>query len=374
MKIPFREYHLFRFLNDFDKQQLPVDVFISIYFRNNPSLGSKDRAEISETVYRLIRWKGLIDHLTSKPLTWENRFLTLKNFTPEEHRNPTIPLPIRCSFPPCLFTLLENNYGAEEAEKLCLASNHQAPTTIRVNIQKISRADLFQRWKNHYAISLCQYSPWGIIFHRKIHFFSLPEFKEGLFEIQDEGSQLVAQLANPQPGEQILDYCSGAGGKSLAMAPLMQNRGQLYLHDIRSKTLVEAKRRLHRAGIQNAQIHSSSSSLKSFKKKMDCVLVDVPCSGTGTLRRNPDIKWRFDEGSLKRLIGQQRDIFEKALSYVRPGGRIVYATCSLLSEENQLQLEHFTKTYDLKVEGQPFQSFPKPGGMDGFFGAILTLK
>jgi 16S rRNA C967 or C1407 C5-methylase (RsmB/RsmF family) len=152
----------------------------------------------------------------------------------------------------------------------------------------------------------------------------------------------------------------------------MEHKGQIYLHDIRPFALQEAKKRLKRAGIQNSQILlPESPHLSKLKKKMDWVLVDAPCTGTGTLRRNPDMKWKFDETILPRLVGQQRAIFEKALSFLHPEGRIVYGTCSLLEAENQLQLEHFLKTYSLVVEGEVFQTFPAKGEMDGFFGVVL---
>jgi 16S rRNA C967 or C1407 C5-methylase (RsmB/RsmF family) len=218
-------------------------------------------------------------------------------------------------------------------------------------------------------------SPLGITFQKKINFFELPEFKEGLFEVQDEGSQLLAFLVKAKPGQQVLDYCAGSGGKTLAFAPSMQNKGQIFLHDVRPKALLECRKRLRRAGIQNAQtVAHDSPKLSKLKKKMDWVLVDAPCTGTGTLRRNPDMKWKFSQEILSRLIGQQRMIFEKALSYMRPEGRIVYATCSILQEENQEQIEHFLKTYSLELEGETFQTFPALGGMDGFFGAILKKQ
>lgn len=202
----------------------------------------------------------------------------------------------------------------------------------------------------------------------------MDEFKKGFFEVQDEGSQLLANLVQCQPGQLVMDFCAGSGGKTLAFAPLMKNSGQIFLHDVRAYTLQDAKKRLRRAGIQNAQIiHAEDPKLNKWKKKMDWVLVDAPCSGTGTLRRNPDMKWKFDIEMLERLIGQQRTIFEKALSFMKPEGHIVYGTCSLLKQENEHQLNHFIKTYNLKIEGQVFHSFPSLGGMDGFFGVVLKF-
>lgn len=371
--IPFRLHHLFSLLESYDQQTLPLDLFISHYFRNHKALGSKDRGFIAETIYTLVRWKSLLDYLSDEPITWQKRFDIYENLNFEEAlAREDIPQHVRASFPKPLFDLLVSNFGVQKAFELCLISNKPAPTTIRVNSLKITRDELFERWKTVYDISCSKVSPEGIVFHKKINFFNLDEFKAGLFEVQDEGSQLLAKLVQVQPGQLVLDYCSGSGGKTLAFAPGMKNSGQIYLHDIRPHALQEAKKRLRRAGIQNCQVLlPDSPNLAKLKKKMNWVLVDSPCTGTGTMRRNPDMKWRFDEGMLTRLQGQQRTIFEKALSFMHPEGRIVYGTCSILKEENQVQLEHFMRTYQLVIEGEPLQTFPSDGGMDGFFGVVL---
>lgn len=371
-KLPFRDFHLFTLLEAYSKQSLPLDLFINQYFRQHSALGSKDRAFIAETVYALVRWQGFLDEIIDAP-TWQKRYEAFLATDLEKiNQRQDIPLAKRVSFPQNLFDLLVHDYGVEKAVELCVASNQPAPTTVRVNRLKISREVLSERWKGKFEISLTPYSSEGIIFHKKMNFFQLPEFKEGLFEVQDEGSQLVAHLVQAQPGQLVLDYCAGSGGKTLAFAPALQGKGQIYLHDIRPFALQEARKRLRRAGIQNSQILlPTSPHLTRLKKKMDWVLVDAPCSGTGTLRRNPDMKWKFNLEMLSRLVGQQRLIFEKALSFLHPEGRIVYATCSTLKAENQEQVEHFLKTYALKMEGEPFQSFPTPGKMDGFFGVVL---
>lgn len=373
MNRPYREHHLLQLLETYDQQNLPLDLHINHYFRNHKALGSKDRAYIAETTYFLIRWRGLIEYLIQLPATWENRLTFLQNFEWQNYQKQTeIPAHIRVSFPQYLYNLLTESYGPSRADELCIESNHAAPTTVRANVLKISRDELLKLWQGKYEVLPCQHAPHGINFLKKLNFFSLPEFKKGFFEVQDEGSQLLAQLVQSQPGQLVMDFCAGSGGKTLAFAPLMQNSGQIFLHDVRNYALQDARKRLRRAGIQNAQIiQSEDQKLKKLKKKMDWVLVDAPCSGTGTLRRNPDMKWKFNPEMLLRLIGQQRMIFEKALSYMKPQGRIVYGTCSLLPQENEQQLNHFIKTYQLKIEGQIFQSFPTSGGMDGFFGVVL---
>lgn len=374
-KIPYREHHLFNLLEAYSKQTLPLDLFISHYFRDHHALGSKDRGFIAETIYSLVRWQGLLDYLAPSS-SWNDRYQIYLNTDFELlQQQEDIPLATRVSFPPQLFDFFVQSHGIEKAHELCLVCNTPAPTTVRANALKISRDELLNRWQGTYEVSPTSQSPEGIVFHKKINFFQLPEFKEGLFEVQDEGSQLLAHLIQVQPGQHVLDYCAGSGGKTLAFAPAMQGKGQVYVHDIRPYALQEAKKRLRRAGIQNHQILlPDSPQLDKIKKKMDWVLVDAPCTGTGTLRRNPDMKWKFDGEMVNRLIGQQRMIFEKALSFLKPDGHIVYATCSLLKEENQLQLEHYLKTYSLELKGEPFQTLPAKGEMDGFFGAVLTRK
>jgi 16S rRNA (cytosine967-C5)-methyltransferase len=375
MKKPFREYHLIQLLESYESCKMPIDFFISQYFRSNPALGSKDRGAIAETTYMLIRWLGLIDYLIDAPATWEKRIVSLDHFDWKAHQNnPDIPAHIRVSFPELLYNLFVKHYGEKRAEELCLICNTPAPTTVRINTLKSSREAMLDFWKEPYEVIPCSTASNGITFLKKLNFFTLPEFKGGKFEVQDEGSQLLAELMKPEKGQLVLDFCSGSGGKTLAFAPQMQGTGQIYLHDIRNNALLEAKKRLKRAGIQNAQIiQSDSPNLKKLKKKMDWVLVDAPCSGTGTLRRNPDMKWNFEEAMVRKQMGLQRTIFEKALSFMKPDGRIVYATCSILPEENEQQLEFFLKTYNLQIEGSPFQSFPSIGGMDGFFGVVLKF-
>ncbi|MBA2728646.1 MAG: RsmB/NOP family class I SAM-dependent RNA methyltransferase, partial [Parachlamydiaceae bacterium] len=321
-KQPFRDHHLLEIMIGYDQQSLPMDLFISRYFRLHKAIGSKDRGYIADNLYALIRWKGLIDHIAKGRLEWERR---LKIFNEMDfnalYADESIPLHVRVSFPKNLFDAVANTYGIERGAELCQISNFPAPTTVRANLMKTTREVLLQKWEGVYEISPCERSPSGIIFHKKINFFGLPEFQEGLFEVQDEGSQLLAYLLDVAPGELVLDYCSGSGGKTLAFAPAMQNKGQIFLHDIRPHALMECKKRLRRAGIQNSQIiQAEDAKLKKMKKKMDWVLADVPCSGTGTLRRNPDMKWKFDDEMVPRLVGLQRQIFEKAFSYVKPGG------------------------------------------------------
>ncbi len=290
-QIPFRDYHLLKILEAYDWERGPFDVYLSNYFRANPALGSKDRREISQVAYGLLRWLGLVDYLkkTHSP-DWTERVDQFKKTYPSDYRyDANIPLEDRYSFPKELFVCLVHSLGEEEACRVAWASNGEAPVTIRTNLMKTTRDELMKRLARYCDVSPCTQSEEGIVLSLRLHCPTLDEFREGLFEMQDEASQLVARLVQARPGQHVLDFCAGSGGKSLAIATRMQNRGQIYLHDIRFKALQEAQKRMRRAGVQNAQIiHSEDPKLQKIKGHMHWVLVDAPCTGTGTLRRNPE--------------------------------------------------------------------------------------
>lgn len=374
MNLPFRTHHLIQILEAYDPNRGPLDVYMHRYFRSHRSLGAADRREISKKVYGIVRWKVLLDFLCPEGEWIERLQCYLDPQFLKHTQDPDISPWVRCSCPKELFQLLLRSHGEKEAEALCLINNEEAPVTIRANTLKTSREQLLEQLSTDFAVETCTQSPWGIRFKGRAALFSLPAFQQGLFEMQDEGSQLLGACVEAQPGQQVLDYCAGAGGKSLVFAPAMQGKGQLYLHDIRKDALDAARQRLRRAGVQHAQyLPAGSKGLKKLKKRMDWVLVDAPCSGTGTLRRNPDMKGRINEDFVRQLVGEQRRIFESALSYLKKEGRIVYATCSILREENEEQVEHFLRCYPLKLIGDPFNSLPSSGGMDGFFAATFAF-
>lgn len=376
MNFPFRQHHILNIFEGYDQQLLPLDRFLRDYFRLHKALGSKDRAYIADTACALVRWRGLLDFLCGDAPDWKQR-LNIFFDSSFEHSKQKMDLPdhIRLSFPKNLFDCLVSSHGLQKACEICAISNEPAPTTVRINTMKTTREEMLTRWKGIYEVLPCMFSFNGIIFKKRVNFSSMPEYQEGLFEVQDEGSQLLAELVKAKPGDLVMDYCAGSGGKTLAFAPQMQNKGQIYLHDIREYIFKESRKRLRRAGIQNAQVvYPNDDKLKKLKKSMDWVLVDAPCSGTGTLRRNPDMKWKFETSKIVQIQGQQRMIFEKALSFLKPTGRIVYSTCSLLNEENNEQIAHFIKTYDLVLVENAFESLPKKNGMDGFYGAILKRQ
>lgn len=372
MKYPFSQHHLFQSLKRFENQSLPIDFFLSQYFRDHKALGPDERRHISESIYGMCRHRSLLDYFVGENPSWEKRYQIFQTLEPERYyENSTIPLSTRLSVPEELLSVLEEDYGQKEAISLCKILQTQAPVTVRVNPTKISREELCSRWQEHDPL-MTVHSPLGIRLPRRLPLFAMPEFKEGLFEVQDEASQISASFIRVEPGEHVLDYCAGSGGKTLAFAHRMNNKGQIYLHDIRPSVLDQARKRLKRAGIQNAQfLDAGHPQMKRLKNKVDWVLVDVPCTGTGTFRRNPDQKWKFTRSLLAQLIEEQKKIFESALSYVKKGGHIVYATCSLLKAENENQAEYFIKTYGLEYSGDPFSALPKEGEMDGFFTVAL---
>ncbi|EKE20958.1 MAG: hypothetical protein ACD_7C00415G0003, partial [uncultured bacterium] len=219
MKTSFRQYHLLQILKEFTDNNIPLDIFLRNYFKKNKSAGSKDRKEICENLYKLIKWKGLLDFLCDCPVTWEKRISKLIDFDFNKYLfDESIPPHTRVSFPKNYFEKIKAAYGEKKAFQFCLTSNETAPTTIRCNLLKTTCDKLFEKLKQKYDVERCKKSPAGIIFKKKINFFDAEEFKQGLFEIQDEGSQIAANLINPKPKDHVLDYCCGAGGKTLAFA------------------------------------------------------------------------------------------------------------------------------------------------------------
>ncbi|MES2273719.1 MAG: RsmB/NOP family class I SAM-dependent RNA methyltransferase [Chlamydiota bacterium] len=372
MKLPFCDHHIFAFLQSHENSLQPLDLALGDYLRAHKSIGANDRRTIGETLYGMIRWKTLIDYFCASPHFYDRLICFRKLVLEKCFYDPSIPEPIRRGLPEFLHERLLASYGPQKTEALSLVLNTPAPTTIRANLMKTTRDELLAKLQAIYPASLCTHAEAGIQFEKRVPLFSLPEFKDGLFEMQDEGSQLVASLIAVKPGEHVLDYCSGSGGKTLAFAHLMRGKGQIYLHDIRPRVLLEARKRLKRAGIQNAQmLEPAHPHLSKIKGKMDWVLGDVPCSGTGTLRRNPDSKWKIDAPMIERLVQQQREIVKEALAYVKPGGFFVYATCSILPEENVDQVNFFLKNYPLVLEKEPLALLPQEKGMDGFYAAVF---
>lgn len=367
MRLPFCDHHICVILESYSASEKPLDLLLSEYFRSHKSIGAHDRRLIGETLYGMIRWKTLIDHFAYSDYPVD-RLKTFRKISLEEAiQNPAIPEPARLGVNEFLYNRLKAVFGLEKTRTLCHILNTPAPITIRANLLKTTVEDLLKTFEGKFSLKRCAKAPAGLQFAKREPLFTLPEFKAGLFEVQDEGSQLVAELVQAKPGDHVLDYCSGSGGKTLAFAPSMKGKGQIYLYDNRPWILLEARKRLNRAGVQNAQFILP-------KQPVDWLLLDVPCSGTGTLRRNPDAKWKIDAPMIERLVQQQREIVQEALKHLKPGGRLVYATCSLLPEENEEQIAYFLKTYPLTLEKEPLSLLPEEEGMDGFFAAVLKKE
>jgi 16S rRNA C967 or C1407 C5-methylase (RsmB/RsmF family) len=354
----FRKQHALAILSVLEKTKNPFDSILRNYFRQHKSLGSKDRAWISDILYHYIRWKNLYDHLQL------SSFDTL----PENLDKLSLPSYLRWGCPQKLFNRLVQSYGLEKGIEICKINQTRAPLTLRTNLIKISREALLEQLSVELDVKPTPLSKVGIYCFSKINFPTLSAFEQGLFEIQDEASQLGAALVNPKKKDQVLDFCAGSGGKTLAIAPQMRHSGQIYLHDIRPYALQQAKKRVKRAGIQNIQFN-----LPSSLHSMDWVIVDAPCSGTGTYRRNPDLKWKFDSIDFNHLLEEQRTIFDQAYAYLKPSGIIVYMTCSILPEENVLQQSYFQTKYSLR-QVDHFSTLPQLDGMDGFFAVSLTAN
>lgn len=366
MASSFIDRHIKNFLSI--KTNKPLDLSLSQYFRANKSLGAKDRRIMGETIYGMERYKSLIDYFNPK-----DRLAFYQTLDLEKALNdPNIPEAAKLGLPEYLYNEFCTHFGEAQAKSLGKILNKAAPTTIRANPLKTTRDNLVKIFEGRFSFS-CTNAPFGIQFLKREPLFALPEFKDGLFELQDEGSQLLAAQVVAKPGQWVLDYCSGSGGKTLAFAHSMMGKGQIFLHDVRKAALYEARKRLKRAGIQNGQIVLDDTNLSKLKNKCDWVFLDVPCSGSGTIRRNPDHKWKIDATMIKELVAVQRKIVHDAIQYLKPSGKLVYATCSLLPQENQAQVEYILKNFPVKLEKELIL-LPQDGGMDGFFSATFINR
>jgi len=246
------------------------------------------------------------------------------------------------SLPHWLARRLATEMGIEEANAFATSVNARAPLTVRANLLKISRDDLRERLSEEGVESEpTRLSPWGLVLDGHANAFGLEAFRAGLFEVQDEGSQLIALACGARSGMRVVDACAGAGGKSLALAAEMRNRGVLVALDVDGARLEEARRRATRAGVDNLRTKAipagtaADASLRDEEGKADVVLVDAPCSGLGTLRRKPDARWRLAAGDPERFAATQRELVARFARLVRPGGRLVYATCSVTRAEDE---------------------------------------
>lgn len=394
----------------------PADGTLSRYFREHPKIGGRDRGAIAEGVYSLLRNKLVFASFAESGVGPAMRRLALLGLanamdvdalgglSPEEGEwlrrvmqidRSTLPAALRANFPAWLYDKLVARYGEEEALAMAAALNSPAPLDLRVNVLKASRDDVIAELAK--APIICEpmpYAPQGIRLQKKPALQNLPLFKEGAIEVQDEGSQLLSQIVGAKRGEMVVDFCAGAGGKTLALGAVMRNTGRLYAFDVSEKRLAKLKPRLARSGLSNVHpvviAHENDAKIKRLAGKIDRVLVDAPCSGLGTLRRNPDVKWRQTPDSLAELNAKQASILAGAARLVKLDGRLVYATCSLLNEENEAIVEQFLAQHPdfelvpmrdvlaeqkIALEMEEYlKLYPHKHQTDGFFAAVLTRK
>ncbi len=394
----------------------PADAVVSRYFREHRELGHADRAFVAETVFAVLRRGRSLEARCAGQLSdrrrllaaltvirgWSQRelapvlkaseeeWLAAAKAMPESEFSPAV----RCDLPEWLYTALEAQFGAEEVVKLATALNLPAPLDLRVNTLKTNREDLLARFAEEGIAAIPgPLSPIAVRLREKPALAKHALFLEGTFEVQDEGSQLLGYLMEPKRGELVVDFCAGAGGKTLLLGALMKNTGRLYAYDVSDKRLAKLKPRLARSGLSNvhpARIENErDTKIKRLAGKADRVLVDAPCSGLGTLRRNPDLKWRQSEASVAELTVKQASILDAAAKMVRPGGRLVYATCSLLTAENDAIIEAFLASHPeftltpaatvlakhgIDLEGDYLRLLPHKHNTDGFFAAVLDKK
>lgn len=352
------------------KFEFAADQVVSTFFRLNRNLGSRERHTLAETTYTVLRQRLLLQNLAQSGkgpmerrlaiLAWQGQpnflksALTADEQTWLEHSlaidRSTLPDKLRHNLPDWLANPLREQLGDEEFWSLVESLNQSAPLDLRVNTFKAKReAVLTALAEAKIPAQPTPYSPTGIRVEGKPALQKLDVFTSGQVEVQDEGSQLLALLTGAKRGEMIVDFCAGAGGKTLALGAMMRNTGRLYAFDTSGHRLDAIKPRLARSGLSNVyatQIaHERDERVKRLTGKIDRVLVDAPCSGTGTLRRNPDIKWRQSPKAIEELNGIQAAILKSAARMVKPGGRLVYATCSLLKSENEAIAEAFSEAH-----------------------------
>jgi len=351
------------------KLDAPADVIVSGFFRHNRTLGPRERHALAETAYTTLRQRLLLAHLAQSgsgalerrlaALAWQGSDATLRSaLGPHEQKwlaeakavdRASLSEKLRHNLPDWLAGALKAEAG-DDFWPLVNAMDEVAPLDLRVNTVKAKREAVQAELKEAgIDAELTPYSPWGLRIHGKPALQKLPLFIRGDVEVQDEGSQLLAALLAPKRGEMVVDFCAGAGGKTLALGALMRNTGRLYAFDVSGYRLEGLKPRLARSGLSNvypAQIsHERDDRIKRLTGKIDRVLVDAPCSGLGTLRRNPDLKWRQSPKALEELGAKQTAILDSAARLVKPGGRLVYATCSLLKRENENIAQAFAEAH-----------------------------
>lgn len=395
--------------------EYPADAILRRFFQENPMLGAQDRAFIAETVFGILRHRFFLESLTAKLITpralvlsylvkfqginlreltsliseTETKWLSeIKAVKPD-----TLSLAVQAEFPAWLVEKLQQCMPDNDILNLGLSLQKPAPLDLRVNTFLAKRTEVLETFRQEgIEARETPYSPCGIRLAGKPAINRHALFLSGKIEVQDEGSQLLGYLLAPKRGEMVVDFCAGAGGKSLLLGALMNSKGRLYAFDISEKRLSNLKPRFKRSGLSNLHVqriaNENDIKIKRLYGKIDRVLVDAPCSGLGTLRRNPDLKWRQSPRSIEELKIKQAAILSAAAGLLKPGGRLVYATCSFLAEENQEIITGFLAAHPQftllncaellahqKIPldtGKFLQLSPQLHQTDGFFAAALT--
>jgi len=390
----------------------PADEALSRYFREHRGLGQQDRAFIAETVFAVLRRKRSLEAAagSAEPQALVAAALlrvqglsarALEGLVDEAlaariraARPEALAPAARADLPDWLWQRLAADYGEAEALRIAQAMLNPAPLDLRVNLARTDREAVLERLaRDGIPAAPTPHSPAGVRLAGKPAINRHPLFKEGLVEVQDEGSQIIAWLLGPRRGEMIADYCAGAGGKTLALGMLMRGAGRIYALDVSAARLAALATRAARAGISN--VHSivlsgdNDARTRRLAGKIDRVLVDAPCSGFGTLRRNPDLKWRHGPQAIDELAAKQSRILAAAARLVKPAGLLVYATCSLLREENEAVADAFAAAHPefeaiscaqllaaqrIAIEGERLRLWPHRHGTDGFFAAAFARR
>ncbi|NMR34876.1 class I SAM-dependent methyltransferase [Chryseobacterium aquaticum] len=371
-----------------------ADKVIERLLKSHRKWGSQDRAVVSEIFYNIIRWKRRLEYYMGESVKPDNVYKLIvayclysktnyKRFEEFEGikiadittklKKGTVPTKsIEYSIPEWLAETLEKELGPIW-EKEMKALNEQAPTVLRANSLKTSPKELISDLAddNVVAYTVRNY-PDAVQLEEKKNVFLTSAFKDGLFEVQDATSQKIGYFLDVKEGQRVVDACAGAGGKTLHLAALMGNKGQIIALDIYEWKLAELKRRAKRAGAHNIETRmiSDNKVIKRLHEKADRLLIDAPCSGLGVLKRNPDSKWKIDQAFIDRIKTEQQQILQDYSKILKKGGKMVYATCSILPSENNEQIAEFLKNNpDFKLIKD--EKIMPSQGYDGFYMALI---
>ncbi len=375
-----------------------ADKVIERILKQNPKWGVRDRGFIAESTYEIVRWWRLLWEIYGKaPSTKSKDLYRLFGiwWQLQENELPAWPefeivngldvkerreelkgnIAIEESYPDWLDQLARAELG-EAWNKIAKALNIQAKVFLRVNTLKTDRASLKVRLEEERCMAHpIKQNESGLVLEKRINTFKLQSFRDGLYEVQDGGSQMIAPYLNVKPGMRVIDACAGAGGKSLHLSALMENKGQLIAMDVEAWKLKELQKRARRNGAHNIETRpiENAKSIKRLHNSADRLLLDVPCSGTGVIKRNPDSKWKLKPESLDRVRKVQAEIISDYSKMLKVGGKMVYATCSILRSENEDQVDRFLESHP-EFELIKADRVNPSAWSDGFFMALLEKK